>query len=50
MLLVAVCEQSLLDLAALEPPGDDDLMRSLECTRDLATADLRFGRFSVLSG
>jgi hypothetical protein len=46
VLLVAVCEQAMLELAALDPPADTDLVQTVERTRDLATVELRFGRFS----
>jgi hypothetical protein len=43
ILLVAVCEQILVQLAEFGAPGHRDLLETAERLRDLATAELRFG-------
>jgi hypothetical protein len=45
-LTVAVCEQAMLELAELKPPLEGELVAALERARDLATVELRMGRFA----
>jgi hypothetical protein len=43
ILLVAVCEQVMVQVAEFGAPGQRDLLETAERLRDLATAELRFG-------
>ena len=46
-LLIAVCEQALLELAQVDPPVDGPLGEQIERLRDLCTVELTFGRFGT---
>ena len=45
-LLVAVCEQSILTLEALDPPTNRTLLEHTERVRDLAMIELQLRRFT----